>query len=541
MARLAVARSCQHPGDMMNMSIKPQAFLFSLLLGVALALVACSSGREQQPDVSLRVLSLEYRGDVIEGYRGESCWTPRGQQERKCLAAGRWKDVDTYTDVASGETLTVRIAPDTTPTQLSVYVVTEPGEVAGDFTILPRGSSSFGLQEGPGSYKVRVTAQWAEDEVEVNYGFGLRIQGVPELKSECASTVVGGILGIVLDSLEDPDRTAFEAVNHSGCRFNKEIAEVRLILNADGAEPYTETFQLKPPSLIVGFPIPEDVSSIKSGGPLPHGQYLRRIVAISVDGEEREFVSGSVGGLVKLAGGSPQTDMAISFPQHHEERQTYTTALPEHIEGRIQIYRGCIYIRNGEIPVWPSNFTLRSDNGRVQILDESGNVVAADGQKVVLAGHEVKADDPQGREVNRSLPLACPPGNIWIVGDEISEMKAEANLPVVPLQGSSLLFPRQVPGHWRDDLSISTENDLILEGDCLRVDDDKRHMIIWPPLFRPHMQDGVIEVRDGEGRTVARVGDRLHITGFGSELMRPHYADRCPGPYWTVGRIVEGP
>ena len=80
---------------------------------------------------------------------------------------------------------------------------------------------------------------------------------------------------------------------------------------------------------------------------------------------------------------------------------------------------------------------------------------------------------------------------------------------------------------------------MILDGDCLRVDDDERHMIIWPPLFTPHMEDGVIEVRDGESRKVARVGDRLELTGFSSKLMRPHYADRCPGPYWLVGRIAE--
>ena len=82
---------------------------------------------------------------------------------------------------------------------------------------------------------------------------------------------------------------------------------------------------------------------------------------------------------------------------------------------------------------------------------------------------------------------------------------------------------------------------MIADGDCLRVDDDERHMIIWPPLFTPHMGNGLIEIRNGDGGTVARVGDRLEMTGFGSRLMRPHYADRCPGPYWTVGRITASP
>ena len=64
-------------------------------------------------------------------------------------------------------------------------------------------------------------------------------------------------------------------------------------------------------------------------------------------------------------------------------------------------------------------------------------------------------------------------------------------------------------------------------------------MIVWPPLFTPHLSNGVVEVRDGDGVAVAIVGDRLEMTGFSSKLMRPHYADSCPGPYWIVGRIAE--
>ena len=199
------------------------------------------------------------------------------------------------------------------------------------------------------------------------------------------------------------------------------------------------------------------------------------------------------------------------------------------------MHRGCIYIRNGTIPVWPSDFSLRVEDDLVQVLDESGNVAAVDGREAVLAGHEVRADAPQGREISATLPLSCPPGNFWMVGDEIGGLKELAGRQVVPLEGSSLIFPRQSPGLWRDELSISTEGELVHEGDCLRVDDAERHMIVWPPLFTPHLSNGVVEVRDGDGLTVARVGDTLVLTGFGSELMRPHYADTCPGPYWIVG------
>lgn len=213
--------------------------------------------------------------------------------------------------------------------------------------------------------------------------------------------------------------------------------------------------------------------------------------------------------------------------------------LPELIKGRLQVYRGCMYIRNGTIPVWPSDFSLRVEDDLVRVLDETGNVAAVDGRETVLAGYEVRADGPEGREISATLPLTCPPGNFWIVGDEISDLREQAGRLIVPLEGSSLIFPRQSPGHWRDDLSITTEGELVHEGDCLRVDDAERHMIVWPPLFTPHSTNGVVEIRDGDSLSVARVGDTLELTGFGSELMRPHYADRCPGPYWITGRISE--
>ena len=182
---------------------------------------------------------------------------------------------------------------------------------------------------------------------------------------------------------------------------------------------------------------------------------------------------------------------------------------------------------------------MRVEDGTVQVLDESGNLVGVEGREAVLAGYEVRANSPEGREISATLPLACPPGNFWIVGDEIGDLKEQAGRLIVPLEGSSLIFPRQSPGIWRDDLSISTEGELVHEGDRLRIDDAERHMVVWPPLFTPHLNNGVVEVRDGDDVTVAIVGDRLELTGFGSELMRPHYVDRCPGPYWIVGRATE--
>ena len=95
----------------------------------------------------------------------------------------------------------------------------------------------------------------------------------------------------MLSSLDDRLRTAADSANSAGCRFNKPIASISLTLDSDDSSPYTETFTVEPPSLTVGFPLPEDLVSEKTGGPLPPGKYSRRIVAVAEDGDEWDLTA----------------------------------------------------------------------------------------------------------------------------------------------------------------------------------------------------------------------------------------------------------
>ena len=495
-------------------------------------------------EVTLPSLTVIHDGRTIQARRFEGCWTPDSSSGLQCVETSPRGEQQSYAEVESGDSIEIEITPDSRPTKLLATIFTQPGEVmVSGLLHLSPAERELVVDMPPGRYNVRLHAQWFEGGSEVqhkvNYVFGLRVPGEPELKRQCSSTVIGGIMGIVLESLDDPLRTAVEPINSRGCTFNKAIAKVRLVLEGSTGRRYTETFHIDPPSVTIPLPVPEDVSSTREGGPLPAGEYSRRIAVVAEDGTENDLDLDDIGGIVKLVDELPEIDGPVQFPQHPDGKRTYTNALPDHIEGRLQVYRGCIYIRNGTIPVWPSDFSLRVEDDLVQVLDESGNVAGVDGEEAFLAGYEVRADDPAGRKISATLPLACPPGNFWIVGDEIGDLKEQAGRLVVPLEGSSLIFPRQSPGLWRDELSLSTGGDLLHEGDCLRVNDPESHMIVWPPLFTPHMRSGVVEIRDGDGLTVARVGDTLELTGFGSELMRPHYADTCPGPYWIVGRITE--
>ena len=94
----------------------------------------------------------------------------------------------------------------------------------------------------------------------------------------------------VLHSLDDRLRTAIDSANRGGCRFNKPIARVLLALD-NGAQTYTEIFQFAPSSHEFGLPLPEDLVSETSGGPLPPGDYRRQMVAVTEDGDEFDLTS----------------------------------------------------------------------------------------------------------------------------------------------------------------------------------------------------------------------------------------------------------
>ena len=54
--------------------------------------------------------------------------------------------------------------------------------------------------------------------------------------------------------------------------------------------------------------------------------------------------------------------------------------------------------------------------------------------------------------------------------------------------------------------------ELVLDGPCLRLGDSST-TIIWPAGFTPHVDRGVVQVRNGAGRVIATVGDEIAAGG----------------------------
>ena len=211
-------------------------------------------------EATLPSLTVVHEGGTIQARRYEGCWTPGPSPGFQCVGTSPLGEQQSYTEVESVDSIKIEITPDSRPTRLMATILTHPGEVmVSGLLHLSTVERELIVDVPPGSYNVRLHAQWFEGESrprhKVNYVFGLRVPGEPELRGGCTSTAIGGIMGIVLESLDDTLRTAVDPINSRGCRYNIPIAKVRLVLEDSTGRMYTETFHIDPPSLTIPLPV----------------------------------------------------------------------------------------------------------------------------------------------------------------------------------------------------------------------------------------------------------------------------------------------
>ena len=251
------------------------------------------------PVPPLPVMWLVHPSGSIWGSPHSYCWPLGTESSRVCHEYDIWSGVNAYPEAVPGKRILVTIESEIRPDNVFAQVFTRNGNLMVEFLQLGPNYPALDLDLDPGDYHIRVIGQWPYSDPsaplgrrynEVSYEFGLHVPGAVELTGGCDRTDIGGDLRIVLRSLDDRLRTAADSANRVGCRFNKPIARVSLTL-ASGAQTYTEVFQIDPPSLSFGVPLPEDLASETSGGPLPPGEYARRMVAISQDGDELDLTS----------------------------------------------------------------------------------------------------------------------------------------------------------------------------------------------------------------------------------------------------------
>ena len=173
------------------------------------------------------------------------------------------------------------------------------------------------------------------------------------------------------------------------------------------------------------------------------------------------------------------------------------------------------------LPVWPEGFSWEKTESSVAIISPSGQKVAQAGDYVRLSGDGLRPGSHREKQVVESLNTDCE-GPFYLVGDDVTVIIADE--PEIVSVANSDIYFRRVKTEERGFISEAepaypyspAPRTLILEGGCiLLVDPDgKKYVPEWPAGFTPHLENGVLEVRNGGGRTIGKVGAKLQTRGY---------------------------
>lgn len=226
--------------------------------------------------------------------------------------------------------------------------------------------------------------------------------------------------------------------------------------------------------------------------------------------------------------------------------------------GDLVLVDGClrvnsIYRDTSYLPVWPPEFTLGSQDGEIQVLDGAGQVVARVGQEVRMGGGGGSATSLADC-VRQQLPADCV-GPYWFVGAGVRpNLKYTSDLftlDVISTTERSFFWLRRksVLDEWVENTLLTGE--LVLFDRCPRIltdDHPDRYLPLWPPDYGTRVADGEVEIVDGSGQVVARIGEEVRLSGgkipvdWDSEAFRRLYHELpgdCDGPYWIVGGVTR--
>ena len=252
-----------------------------------------------------------------------------------------------------------------------------------------------------------------------------------------------------------------------------------------------------------------------------------------------------------VASGASDEPAGAVFPRHDE-------AIPanrgdQYVYGELSIAGGCLRIsyvdqvdreatRDGLMVVWPMGFGTQTSDGVVEVTGPDGRVVAAAGQTLRLSGKKVSDRlvsgdewDWGGGEVGR-----CG-GPFWLVGDEVSAMRAGATGSVVD---DDIFIPRLYDQ--RGSLQYpeaASEGRLTLRGRCLLLGiayPPGEYLVIWPPGFNIQREGDDVLVRNGGGNVIAQVGDHVMLGGRSSKK-GADYPGECPGAYFKAYTVQRSP
>ena len=241
--------------------------------------------------------------------------------------------------------------------------------------------------------------------------------------------------------------------------------------------------------------------------------------------------------------GGGQEASARIFPTHDAPLGTDNGG--HYFAGQLALNEGCLRAEVPEDPntpasswllIWPSAFTLDTEDGALRIVDENGRIAARVGDNIRLSRATVSYQEAQDQGLIQGLSEECA-GPYVLVGDEVTAFDPNNEPTELRLSDPDLIFPRQTTtiASRRQLLTAAGIGELVLDGNCLLLGggDGHGYTIIWPAGFTPHVEQGVVQVRNGAGRTIAKVGDRI---ASGGGFSSSGYGD-CPGGRFGIHSI----
>ena len=229
----------------------------------------------------------------------------------------------------------------------------------------------------------------------------------------------------------------------------------------------------------------------------------------------------------------------VVFPRHNAPLGTDRGE--QYSAGKLVLEEGCLRVevparganpRMSRLVIWPGSFAFEEEPGTVRILDGLGRTAAQVGDHIRVSRAAVTYQQARDQEFSAEGVGHCAQPSTW-VGDEVTVFDPENEATELRLSDPDVLLLRQktVMAAEREFMTAAGVGELVLEGPCLRLKNKyKISTIIWPAGFTPHVEDGVLQVRNGAGRVIAQVGDE--IAGGGGYYK--HGLGECPGEVFWI-------
>ena len=112
---------------------------------------------------------------------------------------------------------------------------------------------------------------------------------------------------------------------------------------------------------------------------------------------------------------------SIYFPQLKIRSSSFMEAL---LIGTLEVEKSCLLVKQEEddqrmVIVWQTDYFLNDNEGKIEMLDRDGNVVARVGETLYLGGGEIGGIEAD--KLQAPMPQECPSSPLWLMGEFLPE------------------------------------------------------------------------------------------------------------------------